>query len=146
LNLRPPGPQPERWGASELMGPVFVGCSASECVPVALNLFPKLFPEHVFVTERSADAVRREKLAAASVARADARIQGKRQRSARLPSRSLVVPSERARRERGDVCYRTRLLRKPLVFAALRVANAATATARPGIHQAVGVAGSRQVA
>jgi hypothetical protein len=31
-----------------LMEPVFIGFLASEFVPVALNLFPKLFRERVF--------------------------------------------------------------------------------------------------
>jgi hypothetical protein len=48
LNLRPPGPQPEGWGAAQLPRPGFIGISASECVPVALKLFPKLFPKHLF--------------------------------------------------------------------------------------------------
>ena len=47
-NQRPLGPQPERWGSAQLMGPVFAGLLASEFVPVALNLFPKLFRERVF--------------------------------------------------------------------------------------------------
>jgi len=59
LNLRPPGPQPEGWGVAQLMRPVFVGFSAPQRVPVALNLFPRLFPEHVFVTDISAEATPR---------------------------------------------------------------------------------------
>jgi len=44
LNLRPPGPQPEGSGVAQLMGPVFTGFLASECVPVALSSFPVSFP------------------------------------------------------------------------------------------------------
>jgi hypothetical protein len=52
-NQRPPGPQPERWGAAQLMRPVFAGFLASEVVPVAFNFFPKLFRERVFGTTRT---------------------------------------------------------------------------------------------
>jgi hypothetical protein len=34
---------------SELLRPVFTGLVASGYLPLALKLFPKLFPEHVFV-------------------------------------------------------------------------------------------------
>ncbi len=44
LNLRPPGPQPERSGGAQPMKPVPLDSSAYELCAVALNLFPKLFP------------------------------------------------------------------------------------------------------
>jgi hypothetical protein len=44
LNLRPPGPQPERLGAAQIDATRVRRVLAPECVPVALNLFPKLFP------------------------------------------------------------------------------------------------------
>ena len=48
LNLRPPGPQPEGWGAVLLMRPGFIGFSVSVCCAVLLSLFPNLFPKHLF--------------------------------------------------------------------------------------------------
>ena len=47
MNLRPPGPQPEGWGIAQIMGPVFTGFRGPECVSVALNLFPNLFPNAI---------------------------------------------------------------------------------------------------
>ena len=47
-NLRPPGPQPERWGVAQAMRPEFIGFSASECLPDPLSLIPVLIREHVF--------------------------------------------------------------------------------------------------
>jgi hypothetical protein len=52
LNLRPPGPQPEGWGVAQVIEPVFAGFFASEFSSVSLNLFPKLFPKHMFVSVR----------------------------------------------------------------------------------------------
>jgi len=63
LNLRPPGPQPEGWGAAQLLGPVFVGLVALEPLSVALNLFPKLFPEHVFAHEKAVNSEHNEEFA-----------------------------------------------------------------------------------
>ena len=56
LNLRPPGPQPERWGIAGLMGPMLTGSSAAECLSVALNLFPRLFPKRMFALPLGRDA------------------------------------------------------------------------------------------
>ena len=49
MNLRPPGPQPERSGVAQLMRPVFIGSSASQFFWVSLRLDPKLDPKRAFV-------------------------------------------------------------------------------------------------
>jgi hypothetical protein len=48
LNLRPPGPQPERRGAAQLPQPYFADLTSSQRLWVSLSLIPKLFRERPF--------------------------------------------------------------------------------------------------
>ncbi len=48
LNLRPPGPQPERLGGGGASRPGFIGFLARELRLVSLSLIPVLIPEHTF--------------------------------------------------------------------------------------------------
>ncbi len=48
VNLRPSGPQPERCRGAQSSRPACVDVRVLECVPVALSLFPRLFPKRGF--------------------------------------------------------------------------------------------------
>ena len=48
MNLRPPGPQPQRLGVAQERTPVFTGFIAFSYLSLSLKLCPKLCPKHTF--------------------------------------------------------------------------------------------------